>query len=1186
MFINCFLVLMILSQNIPSPTEAKPYFTKIHRLNSVRDFDDIVDWTCNQNVKNQKQEPKGSKQITDNPSIQERSISSEAPDATSKSGELIEKRSDVSVHFETGETARATERMQVSIMPSPPSRKYASSDTARGTERMEVSEMPSPPSREDQKDDKKRSEMEEIKDVVDENEDNKEEFGEGFSNLYKKMRNKMKKKKCKTCLTNIEEEFPMKFEDIEDDKSKVKYILPYRRSAPLCLLNDRRAAGYYQTAAVPVIRPVLMSAPQPIYIQGSPNDDRSPLYEVEWLQHPSVATSVFRKRREIDNWYPKRAYPFMVDRECDHNDKVSQAHKELVCMIRAVKSEFLNKNNLTFLPILFVPHCDSAKPCPDIPGSPELGQLSFQNVDPSNMKEKEEEPHQCHCAHPKDPAPKKEKNNETICINIGHMTIILLANNTLSVVFPAPSQEPEMPECPEPPDTPDKPQQEAHSHRPQPSQSCCPPLPPPCCPPPPPPPQPEPVCFPPCPSPCPCPCPYPCRASEKNTQFKRNVIDNLKQYLENAFNFIDIRRVLTEDELHDRTSRDTFKRFGSDIIPGILLYPKRYGPTLAKNSREATNFDFEETGAPISDFYCFTTNGNCGGKFKRSLNSKKIGITEGDIAAEEAQLEIEKKQAQLEKEMQIDLNLDKEVVEALNVASTTTSLAASEQMKKDEEYLEKENQEMVRNEQLLEAPDTGEEPTEQTCLFTEPLITEEIEPISSATDSIIENMSAEALAMAEAGKHLDDAKGPEAEELEATEEALTETPVECPDPCPPEECGEQEPCQPDDEPCPPPCNEPTPPCHLPTSDEIGVNQTDLANGSKGKATKSVAEFENEMLGIIDNSKKESLANEEKRKGVFDITTKHSWKVKKKRKSKRVRGLRAGQRNRRDLKATIPSTPEWKDPTTTSKMAVRDVETETTELVKVTFKETTTPVAICEEVEDVTEVLFTTKPSQEQMELECNEVKEAAVTSRSTTQKLGVPITIVITKSTEGVSTTTELPSVLSEFVQPPLRDENDETVTEKLNRLLRDLGLVKQVQSFLQGIKDTGYEIRDAVRRRTQRETQNDIGGLVTGRKLFSMEVHAKYSETKGPLQQFRRRTYRRRSGESFKRYSRDINDNIKLYPGKANMDRISSENNEESKDFTGSEKNRRWKKYAGNWVEWVPNFEPFLEPNYQNYQF
>lgn len=75
------------------------------------------------------------------------------------------------------------------------------------------------------------------------------------------------------------------------------------------------------------------------------------------------------------------------------------------------------------------------------------------------------------------------------------------------------------------------------------------------------------------------------------------------------------------------------------------------------------------------------------------------------------------------------------MVEALNVGSSTSVSASEIQMKKDEEYLEKENQEMIHNEQLLEGPDTDSagETTDQTCVFTEPLITEEIEPISSAT---------------------------------------------------------------------------------------------------------------------------------------------------------------------------------------------------------------------------------------------------------------------------------------------------------------------------------------------------------------------------------------------------------------------------------------------------------------------
>lgn len=114
-----------------------------------------------------------------------------------------------------------------------------------------------------------------------------------------------------------------------------------------------------------------------------------------------------------------------------------------------------------------------------------------------------------------------------------------------------------------------------------------------------------------------------------------------------------------------------------------------------------------------------------------------------------------------------------------------------------------------------------------------------------------------------------------------------------------------------------------------------------------------------MRGIINDSKKQSLANEAKGKGVFDIEK----KSKKKRKSKKVRRGHTCTRARRDLKSTNPSSSGWKYVTSTAKTVARDVPKEEAELVKVTKKESTTPVAVCEEVEDVSEVLFTTKADQ-------------------------------------------------------------------------------------------------------------------------------------------------------------------------------------------------------------------------------
>lgn len=741
------------------------------------------------------------------------------------------------------------------------------------------------------------------------------------------------------------------------------------------------------------------------------------------------------------------------------------------------------------------------------------------------------------------------------------MTIVLVVNNTFGLVFPIPNIEPCPPPCP-PPCIPTCPQEVPCICLPQPRPK----------------------------KPFPTICCIPC--ADQTFPYKRNVIENIKQCLDNAFNFIDFRKVLTEDEVHHRDTRSCCMPCCptcGEVIPGILLYPKKYGPHVAKCGRDVKNVEnSDENSENQNKYYYYTSNSKGTTKYKRSLQTKKSTLTEADIAAEEAQLEIEKKQSELEKEMTKDLNLDKEVVEALSVGSTPTVSPADEQVKKDEEYLEKENREMIHNEQLLEGPDVVEssdvEVTEHTCVFTEPLITEEIEPITSATDSILDSAGAVATAIVEGGGFLEDPKSPESQELEETDDNLTQPPVEiCEDCCPPEEPCEPPPCRADDEPCPPPCPTPCPclPCHIPTSDEIIVNQTDLTKSSK---TKSIAEFEDEMRGIVSDSAssaKQSFAIDEKRKGVFDITPKAPKKNKKKRKLRQ-----RCCRKRRDLMkgGEKASTAGWKDVTTTAAttpLKTRDVGTETTELVKVTRKEITSPVAVCEEVEDVTEVLFTTKPDQEQMEMECNEVKGGEHRApKTTTQKLGEPVTIVITKSTEPSATTSTVPSALSEYIQTPYRDENDEAVTETLNRLLRDLRLVNQVQNILQGIKETGYEIHEAVKRRSVRPASN------TGRKLASMEVHQKAAETTG-LKKFRKRTYRRRTGDGFKRYSRNIDVKEASSPVDQMLsDGLGSDQLNSVEESVSNKKKRRWKDYAGNWVEWIPNVQPFLEPNYQNYQF
>ncbi|KAL3286608.1 hypothetical protein HHI36_001108 [Cryptolaemus montrouzieri] len=168
-----------------------------------------------------------------------------------------------------------------------------------------------------------------------------------------------------------------------------------------------------------------------------------------------------------------------------------------------------------------------------------------------------------------------------------------------------------------------------------------------------------------------------------------------------------------------------------------------------------------------------------------------------------------------------------------------------------------------------------------------------------------------------------------------------------------------------------------------------------------------------------------------------------------------------------------------------------------------------------------------------------------------TEKLGVPITIVITKSTENSISTTDIPSAISEYIDPPIRDENDEAVTETLNRLLRDLNLVNEVQNMLEGMKGNDYEILEPVDRRYSR-AGNVVGNLISGRRLFSANFngpqtsHLENYRTNTP----RRIKYRKRRKRMNTVFERIINRKLKsieneyfeeLLAEGVDMDQISS---------------------------------------------
>ncbi|KAL3280445.1 hypothetical protein HHI36_023986 [Cryptolaemus montrouzieri] len=575
---------MILNQNIVLHSEAKPYFSKIHRLNSVEDFDDVVDWTAEQN--DQKRKMTESDIVS--AQVRERCVSSESTSNTEEATSELPKRS---------EEATSTVIDKSST--------YMSDDSAK----VHSSFMPSLPSC-DRKNKKRSRGVEEPREVVDENADSTEEFGEGIKNLFQKVKNRMKGKTCKNCVSKLEEEIPLRVDDLEDDyRNKIKYIIPFRRSAPMCLLNERCSGDNYQASpGVSFVQPGFDNIAACV---DSKNKDEAALYEVRWLEHSPMSPSTLRHRREVER-FQQQTFSIMQDKLCGQNEKATNNQQELMNMIRAVKTEFLQRNNLTFLPVLFVPHCGT-KTCPGLPDTPELGQITFQTVEPQESS-----------------MPSHGKLANFSNIEIGHMTIILLSNNTLSLVIPAPkpqSQTTELPTLPLP-------------------------------------------CF-----------------SEKNIPFKRNVIDNLRQYLQNAFNFIDIRRVLTEDELHDRNTREISNEFNSNVVPGILIYPSRYGPTMSKSSRQVPEYSCCNNAAHgnPTGYYYFTTNSrgstknkrnneeyentsNCyypcatsesNDKVKRSLEEKRTPGSETDIASEETELEIERKQVQLEKEMEKELDLDK-----------------------------------------------------------------------------------------------------------------------------------------------------------------------------------------------------------------------------------------------------------------------------------------------------------------------------------------------------------------------------------------------------------------------------------------------------------------------------------------------------------------------------------------------
>lgn len=536
---------MVISPNILPPSEAKPYFTRNHLLNTVGDSDDMIDWTSYN--RNQKQVPKGLQEAADYQTLTERSETSDGPEAVSKNYREFSG---------TGGTALNEKR-----------------ETA--SERMSTSEMPTS---EEPKEVMKRSDLEDPNYVINENEYHGEDLGEGISSLYNKVKDSVKdkvmKKKSNTGLEEGEEEDdPFNLRD--DYKSEERF---YRQNNPVCFRDERTANGYSDFEADPEEHSFVMDAAPPAYFLGSP-ESNSRLYKVGWLQEDPESSGLYRRRRETDYQFsnPEEAYSHVANRDCDTNEKILQAKKELMSMIRELKDDFLNKNNLTFIPILFVPNCESCKlPCPCIP----------------LCRKCDHEPRCC---------PQEG-------INIGKMTIILLVNNSLSIVLPGMCQE-----------IPIACQKEVPI-------ICL---------------QEPPHCSP-CPQPCCVPCPY-----------KRNVITNLKQCLDNAFNFIDFRKVLTDDELHRRDSRSI--HCCGEIIPGILLYPKCYSCNLPNCKRVVKDVSTEKT-EKLETSCSATTETECTSKFRRSVETDKNTITEADIVAEEAELEIDNKKPQLE--MPKDLNLE------------------------------------------------------------------------------------------------------------------------------------------------------------------------------------------------------------------------------------------------------------------------------------------------------------------------------------------------------------------------------------------------------------------------------------------------------------------------------------------------------------------------------------------------
>ncbi|KAK9884063.1 hypothetical protein WA026_005000 [Henosepilachna vigintioctopunctata] len=369
MYIICFVALMILNQNIILITQAKPLLTNTNQLNSPRDFDNIVDWTgtSNDKTKNDKNENHNFEDINNG-------------------GKLRLKQRSIPTTY----TKDAKDSAKIDL------------------EEIDKTILNILPPLKDQKTKRGSEDVDEVNNLINDYADNMSGFGEKLGKLYKRMRNKITGKKCENCMNKIEENDPIKLYGTQNYYgNKMNFIPAFKRSVPMCLLNERHGSAYYSPlAGTPSLQPILMNK-SPSYVYPSLADE-SARYEVHWMDSSPNSPSYQRARRQV--LLNDKIFSLMSTDEIEKNDDLLEAQKELVKIVKSINTEFFAKNNLTFLPIIFNPEASKI----DNTADDWLSEAEFQDADD-----------RCH-----------EKRNQFPLDSVDHFTVVLMSNNTINLVIP------------------------------------------------------------------------------------------------------------------------------------------------------------------------------------------------------------------------------------------------------------------------------------------------------------------------------------------------------------------------------------------------------------------------------------------------------------------------------------------------------------------------------------------------------------------------------------------------------------------------------------------------------------------------------------------------------------------------------------------------------------------------------